>query len=143
MARINVLNAYPRLSEEFGYGVSCYEPLVQSFGRRTLVEADDNDYQGDSYRLLADGDEPGQVYGLLTFGWGSCSGCDALQSCETVEQLQALADSLQDSILWFASREALKEYIQNHDWEGDWSWHRESAHDFRRKVQEFLDSDLV
>lgn len=144
MSRINVLDVYPELKDERDYFYVCgYEPMVSAFGQRTIVSADDDDYQGDSYRLIADGLRDGERYGLLTFGWGSCSGCDALEACESVEELQSLLDSLQDSVQWFPSKEALREYMEKHDWEGDWSWHREAAHDFRRQVMEFLDSDRV
>lgn len=144
MSRINVNDVYPELNEDrYSFCVGDYEPMVSAFGQRTIVSADDDDYQGDSYRLIADGPRADERYGFLTFGWGSCSGCDALQSCGSVEELQSLADQLQDSVLWFPSKEALREYMEKHDWEGDWSWHREASHDFRRQVMEFLDSDRV
>lgn len=145
MARINIQNAYPELEESNGYlwGVWSYDGMVSAFGQGVLVAVDDDDYQGDSYRLIADGDEPGQKYGLLIFGWGSCSGCDALEACCSVKDLQDLADTLQDSIKWFSNKESLRQYMQEHDWEGDWSWHKEECREFRRLVQEFLDSDLV
>jgi hypothetical protein len=144
MVRINVNHVYPELESNGCYNEVCdYEPMVNAFGRRVLVAVDVNDYQGDSYRLIADGDEPDQRYGLLIFGWGSCSGCDALQWCDSVEELQELADQLQSSIKWFSDKETLRKYMQEHDWEGDWSWHEKESHDFRRKVMEFLDSDRL
>ncbi len=143
MARINVKNVYQDQLKDDYVSVYGYELMVEAFGRRVLVAVDVDDYQGDSYRLIADGDEPDQRYGVLIFGWGSCSGCDALQGCESVEDLQELADHLYDSIKWFSHKEALREYVEKHDWEGDWSWHEEASHDFRRQIQEFLDSDRV
>lgn len=140
MARINVFNVYPELNGDW-YELYDYEPMVSAFGQRTLVLLDDNDYQGDSFRLIADGAEPDERYGLLTFGWGSCSGCDALQGCRSVEEVQELADSLHDGIKWFSDKEALKKYMLEHDWEGDWSWHSATCREFRRMVMEFLDSD--
>ncbi len=141
MARINVTRVYPQVSEKWGWGVGDYEPMVTAFGQRTIVSEDDADYQGDSYRLLGDGDEPDQKYGLLIFGWGSCSGCDALQQCDSVAELQDLADSIQDSIKWFCNKSDLRKYMEEHDWEGDWHWRQEAARDFRRQVKEFLDSE--
>lgn len=144
MARINVLNVFPELKDGFSWCAGLhYEPLVEAFGQRVIVAVDVNDYQGDSYRLIADGDEPDQRYGILIFGWGSCSGCDALQACESIDDLQALADSLQSQVQWFSDKEALRRYMEEHDWKGDWSWHQEEMHDFRRQVMEFLDSDRV
>lgn len=142
MARINVLNVFPELSQGWHDRYN-YEPMVDAFGRRILVRCDDDDYQGDSYRLIADGDEPGQRYGVLIFGWGSCSGCDALQSCCSLKELQELMDSLQDSIKWFESKEELRTYMIQHDWEGDWSYSSKKSHVYRDQVKEFLDSENV
>ena len=47
-----------------------YQPLLESFEYDILLQIDDNDYQGDSRLLFKDGDR----FGILTFGWGSCSG---------------------------------------------------------------------
>lgn len=53
-----------------------YKPIVNSFGK-IIIQVNDGDYQEDSYILLEDDGR----YGYLSFGWGSCSGCDALQAC--------------------------------------------------------------
>jgi hypothetical protein len=49
-----------------------YDPLLESFGYEILLKIDDDDYQGDSRLLFKDGKQ----YGLLIFGWGSCSAGD-------------------------------------------------------------------
>jgi hypothetical protein len=147
MTRIDVKALYPDAEEDGEYGRSFnahdYEPMVRALGQRVLAEGEAGYYQGDSFKLIADGSEPDQRYGLLTFGWGSCSGCDWLESCADYEALQELADHLQDSVLWFSDKEALRKYMQEHDWEGDWHWDHESSHEFRRLVMEFIDSDLT
>lgn len=143
MARIDVTRVYPQLDRDGRWQDQCnYEPMVEAFGR-TICSVDTDDYQGDSFRLLADGDEPDQKYGLMVFGWGSCSGCDALQACASVKELQELMDHLQDQIRWFADKESLLKFMMEHDWEGDWHWHRSEAHQFRKKVMEFLNSESV
>ena len=71
-------------------------------------------YQGDS--IVAVQAEDGR-YGLVGYGWGSCSGCDALQSCDSYEDLAYLYDSLYAGTQWFDSAVALNNYITNRDWE--------------------------
>jgi hypothetical protein len=60
--------------------------------------------------------------GFLTFGWGSCSGCDALQACSTYRDLAELMASLASGVIWFADDAELREWFVAHDWEGDWHW---------------------
>lgn len=115
--------------------------MVSAFGQRLLVSVDEDGWQGDSYKLIADGDEPGQRYGVLIFGWGSCSGCDAFEGCSTVEDYQQLADSLQDSIKWFSDKEGLMKYAEEHDWKGDFVWHSSTFHDFFKQLLEFVESE--
>ena len=108
---------------------SNYIPLLRSMGFSILLTVDDNEYQGDSRVLFEDGDQ----YGILFFGWGSCSGCDALQACESYEDLEKLRTELLDDIRWGTAEETLK-YLKEHDWEGDYSWGKETRMFLRRSV---------
>ncbi len=110
---------YPVSDSEYSSGWYDYEPLLQSFGYNILLKVDDHNYQGDS-RLLFQNDSK---YGILIFGRGSCSGCDALQTCSSYNDLENLRESLWRSIQWFDSPEECLNYFENHDWEGDYSWH--------------------
>jgi hypothetical protein len=142
MARIDVKKIYGIEDEkEFLNCYLGYEDMVEAFGRRLLAASDTDSSEGDSYRLIADGDEPDQRYGILIFGWGSCSGCDALEGCSYITEVQELANDLQDSIKWFPNKEALREYVQSHDWQGDYVWYYSDFKEFHRLVVEFLDSD--
>lgn len=95
--------------KEMCYG---YDVLEASFGLSELARADDDDWQGDSVVLLRSAD--GRL-GILEYGWGSCSGCDALQACDTVEEVNDLRDSLFESIKWFDSATACLEYVKSKD----------------------------
>lgn len=88
-----------------------YQPMLNEFGN-ILLQKDEQDYQGDSFLIYEKDDK----YGYLTFGWGSCSGCDALQACNTIDEVQELMDKLYSDIKWFDSLDALKEYFEKTDW---------------------------
>ncbi len=93
-----------------------YNPLLESFGYPILLQVDDCDYQGDSRLLFQNGD----LRGILIFGWGSCSGCDALQGCDTIDEVAELRDRLHDGIRWGSVTGTL-DYLRTHDWAGDYS----------------------
>ena len=95
-------------SEEYGIDnligyIFDYTPMLEQFGE-ILIRVDDNDYQGDSYLIY----KKENSYGYLRFGWGSCSGCDALQACDTIQEVQELMDTLYNDIIWFISLVELK-----------------------------------
>ena len=103
--------------EEDGYwrAPGDYQPILDTFGN-ILVQVDDIDWQGDSRVLYKDKG----IYGYLQFGWGSCSGCDSLLACDSVEEVQQLMDDLYQSITWFNSASDAIHYFKTHDWEGDY-----------------------
>lgn len=109
-----------------------YQPIIDSFGT-VAVQVDDHDYQGDS-RILYDND--GKI-GYLQFGWGSCSGCDALQGCDTFEEVDKLIAELEADIKWFDDKAEAIEFFKTHDWEGDYSYDDEQR-DFIEKSLEYL-----
>jgi len=84
-------------------GTGNYQPIINYFGE-VLIQEDDKDYQGDSYILYKN-------YDLLIFGWGSCSGCDSLKACNSIEQLDSLIQQLKDSIIHLETKEKVKEYL--------------------------------
>ena len=103
-----------------------YEDLIESFEVKVILSRHDRDYQGDSYYLLQNCDE----YGILIFGWGSCSGCDALEAClGDSESLTALRDDLWQSIMWL-SREAMESYVSIKDFKLEWYGHSSAGNEF-------------
>ena len=109
-----------------------YNYIVEDFGH-VAIQVDDEDYQGDS-RILFDNEDN---YGILIFGWGSCSGCDALQRCESWEELTELYDELLYSVTWFDTKEECIDYLNTHDWEGDFCWN-EKTREFINRAIEYL-----
>lgn len=90
-----------------------YEDLLDSMEATRVVEVSDDDYQGDTRVLLRDGDR----FGVLTFGWGSCSGCDALQACDSVADATALRNYLWGQVQWTGDAGATAAWLREKDWE--------------------------
>lgn len=92
---------------------SDYDPIIKSFGD-VLLRIDSDGYEGDTRVLLTNGSR----YGYILFGWGSCSGCDALQSCNTYEEIDELIHKLREQIHWFNNFLEMIAFIGQRDWEG-------------------------
>lgn len=95
-----------------------------------MNEWDIGSYQGDTVFLLADGDRRG----LLIQGYGSCSGCDALQAVNTPAEAQDLIDDMVRNVHWEDSPGALARWIDARDWAGQWSWYVADARTCLRDV---------
>lgn len=134
-----IREVYPDEGQEPFYGPCNYNPLLESLGHDILVQVDDSDYQGDSRLLFRR--EDGKI-GYLNFGWGSCSGCDSLQGCETYAQIEELRDELAAAVQWFDSAEAALDWFHSADWEGKHSWHHDEQKEFLRKAKDTLASLL-
>jgi hypothetical protein len=115
--------------------VSDYQPIIEDFGK-VIVQVDDNNYQGDTRVLL----KKGRRYGVLIFGWGSCSGCDALQACKTKKQVDDLIEEMWKSIHWAGPKGMLKWFLEK-DWEVEWSFHYDKTKDFINKAITHLGGD--
>lgn len=114
----DIREVYPGAAEEdYFWGPCDYQPMLDSMGHDILVQVDQGDYQGDSWLLLRDGER----VGYLEFGWGSCSGCDALQAASSYEDLEKLRASIYSGTRWFASAAEALVWFNTHDWELDWA----------------------
>lgn len=113
-----------------------YGTLVDSFEVETLLEEHDHDYQGDSYYLLKNGHQ----FGLLAFGWGSCSGCDALQAASSHAEVVALRDRLWESIEWMTPEE-LAHYVENKDFDTEWYSYSDTGKRFQAALYSYFNID--
>ena len=129
-----LMKIYPGLNEDghWLYGVYDYQPLIDSFGE-VLNQVELGSYQGDTTALL----QKDNLYGLLQFGWGSCSGCDALQGCNNINELVELYEDLRNSIRWISKEEMLK-FFKEHDWEGGHSWYEQEGTELSDFVKECI-----
>jgi len=112
--------------------VGDYSPIIQSFGI-VLAQEDLGYYQGDTVAVLQNDDKG---FGFLTFTYGSCSGCDSLQSCSTYAEVDQLIDELENQIRWFSSLQEVKDYVvDDENRKGSCYYHYDEWSDFKRKVQ--------
>ena len=126
---------YPDCFVSSGYDGPCsYQTMLDDFGK-IIIQVDDHDYTGDSRVLYNDGER----YGWLQFGWGSCSGCDALQACSSYEGVQKLMDDLVSRIKWFDNAKDALKFFREHDWEADYSWNGEEQKKFVKQCVEMFE----
>ncbi len=95
-----------------------YTPLLERIGN-IAIRIDQDDYQGDSWILYKEGNK----YGYLNFGWGSCSGCDALQDCSNIFEVYELAKELESNTIWFDNDKEALDYFNSDARKMDYSWH--------------------
>lgn len=112
-----------------------YQPIVNHFGE-VVLQVDTGDYQGDTHILY----RKDNLFGYLSFGWGSCSGCDALQACSSYEECGELIQHLEYSIKW-ETKEAMLRYFKEHDWDGDYTWYYDEFKEFVTQVIDYLESN--
>ena len=117
-----------------------YAPILTAIGEERgatiALQVDDGDYQGDSRVLYAAGD----TYGYLNFGWGSCSGCDALQGCSSPADVDQLASGMAQEVRWGTKAE-MGAFFRDHDWKGDYHWHSKEMRRFIREACTILGVD--
>lgn len=123
---------------EDSWGVS-YEDLIETMEfEEILVDCTDNDYQGSTFMLVR---KLGQ-YGVLNYGWGSCSGCDAAQAVSSAAEANELRDDLYHSIRWYDTGEELFEWVDG-DHDLQWYGHDDAWPTFLRELNEKRDDLLV
>lgn len=100
---------YPNCYEDnlWSYGPGDYSPIINYLGD-VLVRHDDSDYQGDTFALVKRA-----RYGFVKIGWGSCSGCDSLQACNSERDVLELFEDIQDSVKWFDTLDEVKKFIES------------------------------
>ncbi|MBM3314458.1 hypothetical protein FJY71_01255 [candidate division WOR-3 bacterium] len=106
-----IREVYPDCGKEGAFDApDDYTPLLESIGHQILVSVDEERYEGDSFLIVKDS---AGKYGLLIFGWGSCSGCDALQGTRSYQEIEELRQNLIADIRWFSCVAALIAYVSD------------------------------
>lgn len=111
-----------------------YSDLIESAGLTVVSEKDFGDYQGDLVFHLVQNTPEGAAHGILIQGYGSCSGCDALEAATPsfwdledadehghhpdLENVFALRDQMVASVAWHGTEawEKITSETENTDW---------------------------
>lgn len=96
-----------------------YESLAALIGE-VVASEDTGDYQGTTYFLL----RRGPLWGFLAQDYGSCSGCDWLEDCDSYDDYAELFADMKKSVTWFDDTAELAAHIRRdeapqHSWYGD------------------------
>ena len=91
-------------------------------------------WQGDYVYLLKNSD----LFSLVVIGYGSCSGCDALEACENDEDFESLKQSVLNTIV-FDSKEGLIKDLTDTE-KNRWYFYEDEWEDVKREVLEILNT---
>lgn len=122
-------------------GDESYQEMLEPVAQVLLWE-DIGSYQGDYYVLL---ESPSGAIGYTTIGYGSCSGCDALQAAQDYgndgpsQDMIDLRDRIIEGIQWFDNAAEAHNWFEKHDWRGDWTgYYGEDQKGFVTKAKQLL-----
>ena len=114
---------FPQMDYEWRtFSSVSWEDLIRSFGYTVHVTHRFDSYSGDGIAIMGNGEQ----LGILVFGYGSCSGCDALEACNTYERLDELRQSLHNKIKWYDTDslpEAIAAFLMHAYITNQWYWH--------------------
>lgn len=123
-----------------------YLHALKNLGIVEVAGIDAGYYQGDYFAAVMDQDYFGSsVYeeedriGLLVFGYGSCSGCDAWEGAESASDRLEVLTRIVGLIKWFDDLAAMKAYLASNDPELEWYGHEEEWAEFVAKVNALKD----
>ena len=116
-----------------------YTPIIEHLGK-VAYRLDETGYQGDSYVFYKEEDK----YGIMIFGWGSCSGCDSLQACNSIQDIDNLIEEMTGYIRWFKTAKELYDWINDERYqETQWHFHASEFDTFRKTVSDMLVKGIV
>jgi hypothetical protein len=125
-------------NEDSWYGYS-YSELLDSFELESVMTECCGSFQGDYVCLFRRGGDPtGSLeYGFLVFGYGSCSGCDALEAIgDDYQEVVALRDRLYESIRWGTPEETVA-YLEEEE-KRDWWMYDDEVKEAVAKVAKYI-----
>lgn len=120
---------------DYFYPSESYDSMVGSVG--TIIKNWDlGYYQGDYIYLLKNSDK----IGFTVIGYGSCSGCDALEGCENQEEVDELKESIIKGIFW-GTAEEVKSYITS-DNANRWYFNDDEWKNIRPEILQAIEKEL-
>ena len=117
-----------------------YDNLLATMTDGKVWAHEDNAYQGDTFAII----QRGGAYGFVVFGWGSCSGCDALEAAHSdIAMATQLRDELYDSARWFSSLENFLHWQKSERGTGNlWYANNAAFHSLVREIRFVLEEAL-
>ena len=94
-----------------------YLDLVEAAGLMVLESESVGSYQGEEYVLVRDLEST--KFGVLNYGYGSCSGCDLLEAAKSVKDLEDIRDGFRNAVELFDSPKDLLARIEDPKWIDD------------------------
>jgi hypothetical protein len=94
--------------DAFPHHDGSYGSIFAGLGK-VIWEGTFGSYSGEEGRILRRHSygSKGQVFGFVVNGYGSCSHCDSLQACSTVQDLDELIEHLEGSVQWGTADEII------------------------------------
>lgn len=89
-----------------------------------FFERYEGEYQGDFYML---GKDKGGNWYFFQRGYGSCSGCDALEAANNEGDMVELLEKMEGEVKVFPTKAAMLEYARKFDWYD--SYYRDEEHE--------------
>lgn len=100
------------MTEYYSYG-----KMVEEWGYKKLLMKDIGSYEGDWLVLVQDGG----MFGFVSFGYGSCSGCDELESIsyaadkeKAAKEYREFREGLRTKIIW-KSKQNMIDWLKDRD----------------------------
>lgn len=122
--------------------MSDYLEMIAPLGVTTLVSETLGSYQGDIVALVQeDVNYSDERFGFVSIGYGSCSGCDALEAAQSAAELAGIAKQTVDSIRWFDSLDEAKAFIASDDQLLQWHGHEAEWPTFQAAVAAWSPAD--
>ena len=132
---IDKLKSEKDFDEEYPYyGCLCeYENIVAEFGETIIYKIHEN-YSGDMWFLL----NINGKFAYLNLSYGSCSGCDALQGCNSLKDLNYLIIEIYNSMVKFDSSAEALEFFESESRECDAAWYYDENKQFVSEAIEYF-----
>lgn len=124
---------YGHFSAPFEYSEMLKEP-----GWQIIRDVCSGDYQGQYGFLLRE--ESSGRFGVVFISYGSCSGCDALQACQTWDDLSNLRDDVLNTITWFNTPVEAVNWFESRDWETQAAYYEKDFGQFKIDCISYLAS---
>lgn len=105
-----------------------YTPIINSLGIVNDKCMVGNNFNGNIVVFLSDNNSKRVGYCEIPYGYNSDD--DALQSCNSYNEIDILIKNIKDSVIWFDNYVDALEWFQHYDWELTHLWQSENFREF-------------